>query len=210
MTHGTQAGYKNGCRCADCTEGARRARIVYLLRRNREGERTTSPVGTRRRILALGVLGWPHHKIARHAGLTTRQVQRIAAGQCAVVHVDTAAAVRKAFRELSMRLPPPGTCRAEKVGLALVKRAARAHGGFPPLAWDDIDDPDATPTGLTDDGHECTVDKVEWWLTIEPMATAQQCADRFGLSRAAVQQACGRAGRSDLLAQLARNVELAA
>src|SRR5574337_362173 len=107
--HGTQARYKAGCHCQPCTNGARRIPLI----------------GTRRRILALGTLGWTHADIAARAGITKRQVQRIAADDVDTVHVNTAEAIRAAYDALSMTLPPTPTTREQKVGLALVKRAAR-------------------------------------------------------------------------------------
>lgn len=173
-----------------------------------------SSVGATRRVQALQTLGWTLAKLNGHLGNLSDgngHLRGIASGNANHVHVAYHRRICALYEQLWDCLPEPASYH-ERAAITSTKRRAAARGWAPPLAWDDdtIDDPDATPTGLTDDGHECTVDKVEWWLTIEPMATAQQCADRFGLSRAAVQQACGRAGRSDLLAQLARNVELAA
>jgi len=221
-THGTQRAYKNGCHCDLCTEGARRAANIYKLNLLRSGARTTDPTGTRRRILALGMLGWPHHRVAIDAGLTTRQVQRIAAGKGGAVHVKTATAIRDVYDALSMKPAPRGTNRAEKVGRALVVRAAVANGGFVPLAWDDdaIDDPNATPDlgaetprpqGGAGRPFADVVEDVEDILSWEPYTTATELAHRLGYrDSSGIQIALRRGERTDLLAQLARNAEVAA
>jgi hypothetical protein len=224
LTHGTQRAYKNGCHCDRCTEGARRAANIYKLNLLRSGARTTNPTGTRRRVLALGMLGWPHYRIAVDAGLTTRQVQRIAAGECATVPVKSAAAIRDVYDALSMTFAPAGTNRAEKVGRALTVRAAREHGGFVPLAWDDdqIDNPAAVPdlgektfrpTGGAGRPTAELVEDVEWLLEQHPYATAAEIAARLGYADASgIQNGLkhDRGNRPDLLTQLARNAEVAA
>lgn len=222
ISHGTQSGYKSGCHCDPCTEGARRAANIYRLHLIRTGPRTIDPTGTRRRVLALGMIGWPLNRIATEAGLTPRQVQRIAAGKCAAVHVNTAAAIIRAYDALSMTPAPVGRTRYERAGRALVRRAARLHGGHVPLAWDDdlIDDPDAAPVVLEQTVRvgggrpvDEVVEDIEWLLKHDPLITASELARRLGyVDRSAIQNAlrADRGNRPDLLARLARNAEVAA
>ena len=92
------------------------------------------------------------------------------------------------------------------------RHTARINGWPPPLAWDDIDDPDETPTG-----HEPRrgkpsafhLDDITEHLTHNPATTTAQLAHRFGVQPNAIQQRLVRAGRTDLLDQLARNATLA-
>lgn len=92
-------------------------------------------IGTVRRLQALGWCGWTRADIARVAG-----VQLTYSGQ----HVTdaTAEAVARAY-DLLWDVQPPDTFDNTQA-----RRAARRLGWAPPLAWDDIDDPDATPQGV--------------------------------------------------------------
>lgn len=95
--------------------------------------RGTDATGTRRRVAALGWMGWPRHEVARRVGvapwtLTTQ------AWRGRVSH-NLAARVAAVFDELWDR-PGPSAVAAGK---------ARSAGAAPPLAWDDIDDPTAQP-----------------------------------------------------------------
>jgi transcriptional regulator with XRE-family HTH domain len=137
--HGTQRGYKTrGCRCELCRAAVTRAEKAYRLNRMHNGDREIDATGTRRRILALGTIGWSQREIAAQSGLTQRTIGRLATAVVTSVHTDTAAAIRTTFARLEMT-PGPGGMH--------VTRAAINSGGLPPLAWDEdsIDDPDATP-----------------------------------------------------------------
>lgn len=95
------------------------------------------------------------------------------------------------------------------------RTVAARHGYLPPLAWDDesIDDPAATPAPLTEKrpgGKALFVEDIEFLLEHEPLATAQQLADRLHVTRDAIQVACRRADRPDLIDRLNRNVSLTA
>lgn len=76
----------------------------------------------------------------------------------------------------------------------------------PPLAWDDIDDPDEIPNL----GPKSTlrgrfdVEDIAFLMDQEPF-TADQIAARLGVVRSAIEHACVRSGRRDLLARMVRN-----
>lgn len=99
----------------------------------------------------------------------------------------------------------PGTSRH------VLSRAAVA-GWAPPLAWDDdtIDDPNAYPDlGSPQPGDkQVYLEDIEFILDDQPLATAAAIAERLGVTKDAVQVACRRAERHDLVERLARNAEL--
>lgn len=141
--HGMLSGHAAGCR-KDCCN---RAKLRYDKKRKldtREGRPRTVPVvGTVRRIRALQALGYSLRSIAETAGLHESTIANpILRGT--TTYATTAAAVARAYDALSMQQPPAGGY-AERN-----RRRARRLGWAPPLAWDDdqIDDPDASPTGV--------------------------------------------------------------
>lgn len=109
----------------------------------------TAPVdaaGTRRRLRALAVNGWSAARLAARLGIDPTHLRRIIRGdgKSRNVAVATARAVRDLYGELWDRPPPEGTHR-EKVAASRARNHARRQGWAPPLAWDAIDDPDASP-----------------------------------------------------------------
>ncbi|MFC3504834.1 hypothetical protein ACFOOK_28235 [Micromonospora krabiensis] len=160
--HGTSSAYKAGCRCPH----ARNANRIYEKRR-REGRNTPRLIdatGTHRRIQALWALGHTSTTIGEAAGLSEHHVQRIVYAREFVTY-NTWQLIDGAFRTLST---VPGTSDR-------TRSRARKAGYAPPLAWDDIDDPDEQPkvdAEPTDDGYdETTVAQAcEGRLTYEQLA----------------------------------------
>lgn len=90
-------------------------------------------LGTARRIQALAAIGWPLRELGP-------KIDRAASNASAVmrrttVRTRTAAAYDELYRRLLLTPGPSDAAR----------RFARAQGWQPPLAWDDIDDPDEQP-----------------------------------------------------------------
>lgn len=135
--HGTISGYDHDkCRCRPCRNAAAlQQRVRYRRAILKQPGTFTSSIGTRRRIRALARLGWPAHEVAARSGMTESQVLR--AGRKDRIRRETAEKIRVAYDEMSMRLGP-------NRHLSLW---AAARGYAPPLAWDDIDDPDEVPQG---------------------------------------------------------------
>lgn len=98
--------------------------------------------GTRRRIEALQVIGWPKQYIAERLGLNISTAGRVTRQN--LVRSSTAYAVAALYCELKVKLP-------EAHGMIpwvveRTRRHAHAQGWHGPLAWDgNIDDPDAQP-----------------------------------------------------------------
>ncbi|ORA25201.1 hypothetical protein [Mycobacterium aquaticum] len=92
-----------------------------------------SAIGTRRRLQALGAIGWPQRVIARELGVVQSRMKAL--GQQDFVTARVALAVMEVFDRLAMKPGPSEQSR----------RRAAASGWVPPLAWEDIDDPDEVP-----------------------------------------------------------------
>lgn len=158
------------------------------------GDKFVPDIGTRRRIQALMTLGHGHADIAEAAGRG-----RVASWTANLLHQPgqwvtqtNAEAVRAAYRHLSTRAGTNGWAR----------RSATQRGYPGPLAWDDIDDPYASPD-LTEDepSPSCRgidLEGLEWILDQE-VHTWESLQSRLGLTRAAIERACYRAGRGDLV-----------
>lgn len=103
--------------------------------------------GTRRRIQALTVLGWPQSVLAERLGMERSNINSITRNRTHV-EVATALAVRSLYDELWNQRPPERD-RRERWAASIARNLAAERGWAPPLAWDDetIDDPTAEPQG---------------------------------------------------------------
>lgn len=107
------------------------------------GTSRVDATATRRRVQALGAMGWSLSVIAGDSGVTVAEVSAIRNGHKREVFASTAEAIGRVYDARSM-IAPSGPA-AERA------RAEAARRGFaPPLAWDDdtIDNPKARPRGL--------------------------------------------------------------
>lgn len=119
---------------------------VYLAR----GGLLIPALGTTRRMQALAALGWTTTDMAPRLGVGTVRAGHLLSGVYDRVHRDTAARVAKLYDELSMTVPRDGS-KAPRAGRVheRQRRDSAKKGWAPPLAWDDIDDPDEEPQGAT-------------------------------------------------------------
>ncbi|MEV8639492.1 hypothetical protein AB0395_48615, partial [Streptosporangium sp. NPDC051023] len=107
----------------------------------------TLALGTRRRLHALSAMGYPASLISRESGVgRDRLLVIMSSVPPARVTVATARRVTDAYRRLC--LVDPATCGVEARIVRTLRRQAAAKGWASPLAWDNIDDPAATPQGL--------------------------------------------------------------
>jgi hypothetical protein len=170
--------------------------------------RNVDAAGTRRRIEALMRVGWSQGHIGRALGVSRQRVFTYRSS----VHVesDTARAVRDLFEQWWDKPGPE---------IRAINKAIR-EGFPPPLAWDDIDDPDAEPNVGTETlrpggGRPVAelIEDIEWLLEHDPLMTASDLDARLGYnSKSAIQHALepDRGNRPDLLERLARNASVAA
>lgn len=139
MNHGTRSCYVYWkCRCDECRAAdSAYGRALYwghAKKYRHPGDRSLPAEGTRRRLRALIALGWPSDALAGRLGLETRQGVLLM-GVSGRVSVRNARRVDALYAELSMT---PGPSRKSR-------EVAARQGWPPPLAWDDIDDPDEVP-----------------------------------------------------------------
>jgi hypothetical protein len=160
--------------------------------------RNVDAAGTRRRIEALMRMGWSQGHIARALGVSRQRVSKYRQG--AHVESDTARAVRDLFRQWWDKPGPE---------VRAVNKAIR-EGFAPPLAWDDIDDPSATPDIGTQTltPSQRHAENAADLLAHDPLATLPKLAERLGLSANGLHVALVRAGADDLRERLNRNAEL--
>jgi transcriptional regulator len=97
--------------------------------------RWVSAAGTRRRIQALGAMGWSQHWIADQLGVTVQAVGSYRTPKRARVFISTARTIRDLYEGRSMTTGP----------CVRAARWAKSRGWAPPLAWDNIDDPTEQP-----------------------------------------------------------------
>lgn len=101
--------------------------------------------GIQRRIQALMALGWNGRAIATEGGAAERSIIRLAKSEHHErVRYELALKVLVAYEALSMRLPPERTPN-ERGSANKTRQLAQQEGFLPPLAWNDIDDPNERP-----------------------------------------------------------------
>lgn len=127
-----------------------------------------SALGTKRRLRALAAIGWSLRYQGGHLGGTSGYATNLLTGGDVVLS-STAAKVDAMYRELSAT---PGPSRRSKAN-------AQRKGWPPPLAWDDIDDPDEEP----DLGADTKLSFPERYLELREHVglNHQQIADVMGI-----------------------------
>lgn len=147
--HGTNAGYAAGCRCEPCTAATARYHKGLVLDHSKGIRRHVPNVGTRRRIEALMWLGYSGARIAVETG-GGRDWDEIRQWRVRPqVHRNTAQMIAEVYDRLSMS-PAVGNTHSERQIISRTRNYARRKGFFPPLVWDDIDNPNEQPRGTRD------------------------------------------------------------
>lgn len=121
------------------------AEMLLAVRAEERGHYRVESVGTARRIQALMVLGYPVTLQADMAGLAKGILHRALAGE--PVARSSRDRIRDLYERLCMtRWEPEDPWGRGKSTLA--RKTAQARTWAPPLAWDDIDDPNEVPQGV--------------------------------------------------------------
>jgi len=202
--HGTYAGavahWSDSERCCDaCRAAASRYRKGVTWDHVNGRRRTVPPHGAVRRLQALQRLGWSMPAIARVTGIDHRVLYAVGRRHTAVLR-STHDAIAAAYEQLSMRLPPE-TTRNERISAVRARRRAERLGYPPPLAWDDIDDPDAQPSGI----RSLTPTRAEILADLDDAeATITQACATLGLSRDTLEKWCERHDLSEVFSRLVR------
>ena len=189
--HGTTAGYIAGCRDQECLRAkvryAKRRRLELLTTRQRRIVPTWRAL---RRIQALQALGWSVPAIAKEVGKNHRHLYSLS--RHPTIYASTFVEIDAAYQRMLMRTPSAITP-SERSSVTKAKRYAARMGYVPPLAWDDIDDPDEQPR----DWHYRAPDRADAVADFaEQGLNATQAARRLHTSREALEVWCRRHGLS--------------
>lgn len=125
---------------------------VYLNR----GPLQVPSLGTTRRLQALYALGWTEEDIARRLGVSGARVGHLMNGYFPTLYPSTVESVARVYDELCMTVPedPAPQRRGEVRVHERARRDAARRGYAPPLAFDNIDDPDEQPARVTVRGNQ--------------------------------------------------------
>lgn len=134
----------HGCACDGCRAGAAATQRRLYWARKTGCARLVPALGAQRRIRALQRLGWSAKAIAERVDRTESWVGAILRNER--ITPATHRIIDRLFRDLQFTLPNP-TGRHEKAAVTKARRYAERAGWAPPLAWDNIDDPNETPQG---------------------------------------------------------------
>lgn len=155
--------------------------------------------GTRRRLQALIVVGWPQSELASRIGWSPSNIGKLIHSRCDVAKA-TADHVRALYEDLWDAAPPEPGSRYAAAGRVQARRSAVERGWVPPMAWDDdtIDDPRALPSGVN--REEITAARI---VRVEQMLAAGRSRPaitrRIGVAGGDVRRMLARAGRDDLV-----------
>lgn len=154
-----------------------------------------------RRLQALHALGWTAAEMARRAGWTGANTVALMDPRWRhreYVSSATFELFDGVFRDLCMTIPP------HSPGATLAKRKSAERGWAPPLAYDDIDDANATPDrGTVSTRGDIIKDRARGRIEdIEHMAevgvSSPEAARRLGLSDEGLEKWLASHNRSDL------------
>jgi transcriptional regulator with XRE-family HTH domain len=99
-----------------------------------------TPVGAARRLQALAALGWSAREISRRTGIWPDNLVAIRLGKRKhIVRPEIIDRIINVYDELHMTIPPPSPVASR------MRSLAAGYGWAPPMAWDDIDDPNERP-----------------------------------------------------------------
>lgn len=186
--HGSNRGYLAGCTDACCkTAHADYRRNLRTRQYLHGGSLKVDATGTRRRLQALVARGWNLWAIDDALGKKRTYSHNLLQRNSSTILASTAASVSEVYERLAMI--DPDTSTSMKLLVAnRSKNLARRMGWPPPLAWEDIDDPNEQP-----DGWEYQPPSRREVLEdlAEQGANVTEACRVLGITRPALQKWCG-------------------
>jgi hypothetical protein len=164
-------------------------RAAYYQTWRKYNPPTTVPLlPTQRRLRALATLGWSMPALhTKDPTLHPRMLQNYLAGaRTRGVYQSTADRVGALYDALCMTPGPSAT----------TARRAAAKGWAPPLAYDDIDNPDLEPQGVG-----WAPGRIDWDDLATVTTSEAEAAARVGVRPGSLERAAYRDGRVDVLAR---------
>lgn len=194
--HGTVAGYNHHNRtgfpaCGSCRSAKMRYEKARLIK---GGSLKVPAIGTRRRIQALRALGYSLGELAAAGGWKTEHAAFKYPMLAETITAATAARVADVYERLCMtRATGP---RANRLRMAALNK-----GWLPPLAWDNIDDPNEQPT----DWRYQPADRVDLFHDlVDQGASISTVCNKLRVSRDTLEKWCERKGLRHLFVEIAR------
>jgi hypothetical protein len=140
------------------SSGPRAARYAKL---HRNGFRicNDNPEITARKIRALMAIGYTRQQISDASGVGDKKYISVLARGSTRIYPQTAAAINHLYDRWHMT--PQVTTAAKRV-----VTSARRQGWAPPLAWDDINDPDCAPDGIRQTCGTKDCDEQVFWTGV--------------------------------------------
>lgn len=197
--HGTPAGRKahrraNEDPCRRCKDAAAKYQNLRELDALRGAPRAGDDLGTRRRIQALVALGWCYPELAARSGVSGAQVHKWAKGG-AYIRATSRDKIVGLYEALSMTHPPSDTP-AQRRNAKYARTIAAKRGWPPPLAWDDIDDPNERPDmGVDSSLYRSSELVAEWEFLRRSGVSMHTAAGQLGVSVSAIEKAIERVGK---------------
>ena len=186
--HGTYAGavahwLSDERPCAPCAKAETRYRKLRKLR-HLKGEPPMVPsVGLVRRYEALLALGYTGPQISEAVGISVNSLRSVRYHGSDLVRATTFERFAAAYERLCMTVPDGQYARR-------ARSIARSRGWAPPLAWDNIDDPDEQPWTAPErpagrpERAAAVVEEFDWLTGCGE--SPENAADRLGVSLATV------------------------
>jgi hypothetical protein len=158
------------------------------------GNRWVKATGARRRLQALHALGYSFERIARECKSAKQLMATIARNDREWLTADMDRRIREVYDQLSMKLPDAATPHLQ-VGITKSRNRAQQLGWAPPLAWNDIDNPDEQPTGIHDPNRiqPHTAHRREHLLDLDDCAASlSEACRRLNITPDALEKWCER------------------
>lgn len=168
------------------------------------GKQWVNPLGAARRVQALCAIGYAVHWQATRLGYQKQSMLWLIRGEKPYITGAVDQRVRALYDELHMT-PRVGSDRIERASITKALRMAEREDWAPPLAWNDIDDPDERPATPEQSDRRFTVaallEDAEWLADADHSLT--EVLTRLDVNRNTFRDACRRAGQMDLYWRLA-------